>query len=160
MLFGQFVGDWSIEQSNHLEEGRWVSRTGEVHWNWILGGLALQDVWAYHDKDSGELVPSGTTLRFYDRERRLWRSIWIAPRQRDVGLFLGRKVGKEIVLELQEESKNEGEGDLKWIFSEVSADSFSWRAEESHDGGKTWILKQTMRVVRRKATGGPDSVQS
>ena len=149
MLFGQFVGDWAIVESRSLEEdGHWTSRTGELHWRWILDGKAVQDVWMYHDEGSHRLVPSGTTLRFYDPEEHAWRSTWIAPRYHDVGKFLGRKVGEEIVLELQEESKREGEGDLKWIFFDIRPDSFRWRAEESEDGGGAWVVKQEMRLER------------
>lgn len=148
MLFGQFVGDWEIAESRTLEEnGRWSNQTGELHWRWILDGKAVQDVWMYRDKGSGRLVPAGTTLRFYDSERLSWRSIWITPRHHDVGMFLGGKVGDEIVLELQDESKHEGEGDLKWIFYDITRKSFRWRAEESADG-KTWIIKHEMRILR------------
>lgn len=155
MLFGQFVGDWDILESRFLEEdGRWSYQTGELHWNWILGGRALQDVWMYHYEGSGELVAAGTTLRFYDTKKDIWRSIWITPHYNDVGMFLGRKVGKEIVLELQEESKQEGEGEVKWIFSEITSNSFKWRSEESANAGQTWILKHEMKIVRRKPEKG------
>jgi hypothetical protein len=137
MLFGQFVGAWQIVECRYLQEGNWVSSTGEVHFNWILEGRAVQDVWMYHDVRTGGLSPSGTTIRFYDPERRLWRSVWITPHHRDVDLFIGRKVGDEIVLEMQEESKKEGDGDIRWIFSNITPDSFQWRGEESKDRGTT-----------------------
>jgi hypothetical protein len=157
MLFGQFVGDWEIVENKTLgEDGRWYSQTGELHWRWVLGGRALQDVWMYRDKDSGQLVPAGTTLRFYDPEQAAWRSIWVTPRYHDVGLFLGRKVGDEIVLELEDGSKHEEEGEVKWIFSDITSKSFRWRGEESSDGGETWVLKEEMKIVRR----GPERAPS
>lgn len=157
MLFGQFVGDWKIVESRSLEQdGRWETRTGELHWRWVLDGRAVQDVWMYHEEDSGRLVPAGTTLRFYDQGRHLWRSIWITPHYNDVGLFLGRRVGDEIVLELQGESRHEDEGELKWIFSDIKPNSFRWRAEESTDGAKTWVVKHEMTIVRL-GTGGAAS---
>lgn len=155
MLFGQFVGDWEIVESRFLDDdGKWVARKGEVHWNWILDGRALQDVWLYYEGEKG-LVSAGTTLRFYNSETHLWNSIWVSPRQNDFGVFLGRKVGDEIVLELQEKSEHKGEGKVRWIFSEITQTSFRWHGEESSDGGKTWALKQEMRLVRRlPATSG------
>ena len=147
MLFGQFVGDWKIVECRHLEKGEWVIRTGEVHCNWILDGRAVQDVWMYHD-ESGSLRPTGTTIRFYDPERRLWRSVWITPKHRDVDLFLGKRVGDEIVLEMQEESKRAGECEIRWVFSDITPTSFGWRAEESMDGGKTWAVDTVMTIVR------------
>jgi hypothetical protein len=148
MLFGQFVGDWEIVECRYLEHGKWVERTGEVHWNWILDGRAVQDVWMYHDDESGRLRPIGTTIRFYDSERRLWRSIWITPQHRDVDLFFGKKVGDEIVLDMQGESKKPDDGEIRWIFSEITSSSFNWRAEESMDGGKTWVTHTVMKMVR------------
>jgi hypothetical protein len=153
MLFGQFVGDWEIVECRYLEDGKWVRRTGEVHWNWILDGRAVQDVWLYHDVESGGLRPTGTTIRYYDPERRLWRSIWITPKHNDVDLFLGKKVGDEIVLDMQEESKKPGDGEIRWIFSEITPNSFGWRAEESMDGGKTWVTDTVMKVVRLGTKG-------
>lgn len=154
MLFGQFVGDWDIIECRIVDErGAWKTQTGECHWNWILGGRALQDTWMYHGESTGKLEVAGTTLRFYDPGEEVWRSVWITPKYNDVGLFLGRKVGEEIVLELQEESKHQGEGKVNWIFSDIKPDSFRWRAEESMDGGRTWILKEEMRIIRSKALG-------
>lgn len=45
-LFGQFVGDWDIvEQTFPLTDRKKTKRMGEAHFNWILGGRAIQDVW-------------------------------------------------------------------------------------------------------------------
>jgi hypothetical protein len=151
MLFGQFVGDWDIVESKYREEdGQQVIQTGELHWNWILEGRALQDVWMFRRGDSDKLVPSGTTVRFYDPERKVWRSTWINPGHHDVDLFLGRKIGSEIVLNMQEESKREGDGDIRWIFYDIKQNSFSWRAEESLDRGKTWVLRHEMKIKRHE----------
>lgn len=153
MLFGQFVGDWDVLESRHLDDGgRWVRRTGEVHWRWILGGRAVQDVWLFRRSRSARLAPVGTTIRFFHTGKKAWQSLWIAPGQDDAALFIGRKVGDEIVLELEEASKHEGEGDLKWIFYDVKRSSFSWRAEEYSDRSKKWVLKQEMKLARRGRT--------
>jgi hypothetical protein len=89
----------------------------------------------------------GTTVRFYDPKIDAWRSTWLSPLKGLVQLFIGHKVNDEIVLELQN-------GDIpeKWIFSEITPASFRWRAEETHDGGKTWLLTEEMHIRRRGAT--------
>jgi hypothetical protein len=62
-----------------------------------------------------------------------------------VHTFVARQVGDEIVL-----SGKTDEGDpLRWIFSDISADSFRWRSEVSSDGGITWRLTVEMRMRRR-----------
>ena len=46
MLFGQFVGDWDIVEARYMQaDGTGVKMKGEVHFGWILGGTAIQDVW-------------------------------------------------------------------------------------------------------------------
>jgi hypothetical protein len=74
-----------------------------------------------------------------------WRSTWIGPRRCVVMPFLARGVGDEIVLE---GSFEEGVR-LRWIFSEITPDSFSWRAVDSNDDGASWTLHQEMTARRR-----------
>lgn len=150
MLFGQFVGDWDILEDRFFQhDGTEVVHEGELHWRWILEGKAVQDVWMYYDKDARRPIPGGTTIRFYDPEIDAWHSVWISPIQDVVMQFIGRKIGDEIVLEGKSK-----EGDLvKWTFSEVKANSFQWRAEESKDDGKTWVLEEKMRIRRREMPG-------
>ena len=147
-LFGQFVGDWDIVESQTLEEdGRWTSETGELHWRWILEGRAVQDIWMFRDEETNKIVPAGTTVRFYDPEIDAWHSVWITPLHRDVDLFLGRKVGTEIVLE-----RKDPDGVMtKWIFYDVKPNSFLWRGEKSKDLGETWTVYEKM-TIRRKGT--------
>ena len=50
-----------------------------------------------------------------------------------------------------------GEDDLpghpfRWIFSDITPQSFRWRSEGSPDGGTTWVVGQTM-IARRLAGG-------
>src|SRR2546422_7074672 len=51
------------------------------------------------------------------------------------------------------ESKTRDGYPEKWIFSEITKNSFRWHAEETHDNGKTWILTEEMRVRRKSAPG-------
>ena len=61
--------------------------------------------------------------------------------------FLARSVGDEIVLA---GSFEEGIR-TRWIFSEITPDSFSWRAVTSKDDGENWTLLQEMKARRREA---------
>ena len=42
-LFGQFVGSWDLQWSGLDADGR-PARAGELHFGWVLGGRAVQDV--------------------------------------------------------------------------------------------------------------------
>ena len=87
----------------------------------------------------------GTTVRFYDAEEDAWTSLWVAPRYGLLMRFAVHETGGEIVLESRDE-----DGQLDhWIFSDVTPAAFRWRAEESHDDGKTWKRTEEMRIHRR-----------
>ena len=145
-IFGQFVGDWDILECRHLQpDGTWAMQRGEIHWRWILDGRAVQDVWATIDEKTHNAIPDGTTIRFYDPKIDAWRSTWISPTQGVVRTFTGRQVENEIVLE----GKSTEGHRVKWIFSEITPNSFRWRAEETRDEGKSWSLKEEMRIQRR-----------
>ena len=40
-----------------------------MHFNWILDGRAIQDVWMNKDASTKRMIPGGTTIRFYDPEK-------------------------------------------------------------------------------------------
>jgi hypothetical protein len=147
-LFGQFVGGWDVAVTNHRPDGSSKTIPAEWHFAWALGGRAIQDVWiapSRAERVSGGDGEWGATLRFYDEAIDAWRSTWIGPRNRVVMPFLARSVGDEIVLEGSFE-----EGVLtRWIFSEITPDSFSWRAVDSKDDGESWSLLQEMKARRR-----------
>jgi hypothetical protein len=146
MLFGQFVGDWEIVEARYPQpDGTEIKKNGEIHFGWILDGRAVQDVWMIHEGTPPRPVPAGTTIRFYDPKIDAWHSIWIAPKYGVIQTFVARMVGEGIVLEGQ---TKEGYPE-RWIFSEITTNTFRWRAVESHDNQSTWKLTEEMRVQRR-----------
>ncbi len=146
MLFGQFVGDWDILECRNLQpDGTWSVTRGELHWEWILDGTGVQDVWMWIDEKTHKPIPLGTTVRFYDPKIDASHSVWICPTQGVVQKFVARQVGAEIVLEGR---TNEG-SPVKWIFSDIKPESFRWRSEETRDSGKTWTLEEEMQIRRR-----------
>jgi hypothetical protein len=146
-LFGQFVGNWSVDVVNHLPDGTHQRLTGEWHFGWILGGAAVQDVWMVPtraQRDDGEaLVGYGTTLRFYDPKIDAWRIVWASASSRSFILFTARTHGSEIVMEAENTQPP-----VRWIFSDVTAQSFRWRSVESRDGWNTTDIRQEMHARR------------
>jgi hypothetical protein len=147
-LFGQFVGDWEMEDRYLKEDGTWDVGRGRIHWRWILEGRGMQDTFTEIDEKSGREIPWGTTVRFYDPKIDAWRSTWNSPRQGAVKSFIGRKVADQIVLERRSEEGHT----WKWIFSEIKKDSFRWHSEMGRDNGKTWTLTEEMQVRRKPQT--------
>ena len=117
-LFGRFVGSWHLDWTGHDADGQ----PGEG-----------QPPLAFH----------GSTIRFYDPAIDAWRSTWIEPVNGRVRRFIGRSSGEGIVLLSDEEDPH-----LRWCFTDITADSFTWRGETSHDGGATWQFDEQMLATR------------
>lgn len=146
MLFGQFVGDWDIVEARYPQaDGTEIRLSGEVRFGWVLDGRAIQDVWITHHENPPRPVSAGTTIRFYDPKINVWHCIWVAPPLGIMQTFVARDVDSEIVLE---GTITDGYPE-RWIFSEITRNSFHWRSIESNDDMKTWRLTEEMRIERR-----------
>jgi hypothetical protein len=129
MVYGQFVGAWSVENRELGSGGEWVEQRGEWHFGWVLGGRGVQDV--LFPADAPE--ERGSTLRAYDEHQDVWHIAWMAPFWSEFAHQLGRAEGDRIV--------QEGSG-RRWTFQEITADSFRWTGET--DGR----LVQELRAAR------------
>jgi hypothetical protein len=149
LLYGQFVGSWDIVWAGIGADGRPVTARGELHVGWVLGGRAVQDVWIVPGRGVREQEPSplafhGSVIRFYDPAIDAWRCTWIDPLKGRVRRFIGRGVGGDIVMLC-----SEAEPQLRWRFTDITQDAFTWRGEISHDGGATFVPDEEMRVTRQ-----------
>jgi hypothetical protein len=160
-LYSPLRGDWDVTVVDHLADGTRHTGTGEWHFDWVLEGRAMQDVWISPPR--GEQRPAvgeasrfdryGTTVRFFDPAIDAWRVTWVNPAQNYVATLIGRARGRDII--------QEGTGDdgrtLRWTFSGVTRDAFLWRGEISSDSGRTWRTVQEMsgrRATRRPSASG------
>jgi hypothetical protein len=153
-LFGQFVGSWDVDITYHRPDGTRYEVAGEWHFGWVLEGRAIQDVWIAPRRElrgepGRELGDYGTTLRFYDPALGAWRSTWIGPYKGYVMPFIARSIGAEIVLE---GSFTPGQT-TRWIFSEITPDTFHWRHVDLLNGSTTEVLRQTMDARRQREPG-------
>jgi len=143
MLFGQFVGSWDIDSVWY--EADEVSRRGqgEWHFNWILGGLGIQDVLFAVGADPHQY---GTSLRCYDPKADVWRVSWMQPLGGEFVNLIGRRDEENIVLEGAGSDPSRLE---RWSFTEITRNSFVWLGEVSYDQRNTWELEQKMEAKRR-----------
>ncbi len=146
--FGRFVGSWALEWHGY-EGAQPTGETGlgELHVDWILGGRALQDTWIVPGPNQPgfgtERSFFGTTVRFYDAELGAWRSTWIEPRKGLVRPFIGRMRDRSFEL-----LSLTGGIPLRWTFSDIEPDSFTWTGETSPDEGRTWVRDEQMLATR------------
>jgi hypothetical protein len=148
MLFGRFVGSWDLQWAGKGPDGQPARMDGELHFGWVLGGRAVQDVWIVPGRGKpGEGQPPlafhGSTIWFYDPSVDAWRSTWIEPVNGRVRRFLGRSVDGDVLLLSDEDDPR-----LRWRFTDIERDSFRWLGQTSRDGGVTWDLTEEMLATR------------
>jgi hypothetical protein len=149
MLYGQFVGSWDGKVVVYEAGGARRESSSEVHFGWVLGGRAVQDVWIAPSRQGRNPTEQdrmyGTTLRVYDPQNDVWHITWIDPVRQVYDRMTGRQVSEEIV---QEYCNPQG-ARCQWLFTEITADSFHWISRDSADEGKTWHLRAEFFLGRR-----------
>jgi len=150
-LFGRFVGTWDADYSFIAQDGSVRHSRGEVLFGWILDGYALQDIFLSYPKpgstDERKMV---TGVRFVDPKTDKWTVMFAAPAFRAAIRMEGGAEGDRIVLRGHDDKG----ALLRWSFNDIRPDSFVWRGETSHDGGKTWRLEEEHHMTRRGGTSG------
>lgn len=149
-LFGQFVGAWDLDWIGYNPDGTKQHEKGEWIFCWVLEGRVIQDIWIVPSRDNrgkpgfpeGEY---GTTLRFYSEKEDAWKVVWVGPARDRLTTLVARKIGEEIVLEVT----NEKDFQMKWIFSEITENSFHWRSIVS-ENGDDWKLVQEIMGTRKE----------
>jgi hypothetical protein len=150
-LFGWLVGSWDVEVHDFEPDGARRVTSGEWHFAWVLEGRAIQDVFVAPKRDERSIGPMpanryGTTLRIYDAASGVWRLVWVNPVRNDVDMLTTRKAEGDIVQEGVDVKGNR----FRWTFSGMTADTFTFLAEETREGGEDWL-----KVVQFTATRAP-----
>jgi hypothetical protein len=140
-LYGWLIGRWEMDATVFLDDGSKHTGKGEIHFDWVLEGRAIQDVWILPG------VFHGSTLRVYAPALDAWHILWSDPLRQLYRRQIGRARGKDIV----QDGKDDDGNAVRWSFSEITPNSFRWRGERSLDGGATWQL-QAEFFARRTIT--------
>jgi hypothetical protein len=146
--FGRFVGAWRLQWTGFTVDGPPEHAIGELAFDWVLGGRALQDVWVVPGRGQpGTGLPPrgfyGTTIRIFDPSIDAWRSTWINPVTSAVRRFIGRATAEGIDL-LSDEDRPW----LRWRFRDITDTSFRWTGDYSEDDGVTWLSDDEMLATR------------
>jgi hypothetical protein len=155
-LYGWLIGSWRLDVTEFSADGSTRVRTGEWHFDWVLEGRALQDVWivpARGERGADAVAAAeyyGTTFRVYDPRIDAWRIQWIDPVAQAYLAMIGRPSGEDIV----QEGRDGAGGLRRWSFSQIRPDSFRWRGEVSADDGQSWFLNMEY-FARRTAPTQP-----
>src|SRR5262252_10455765 len=109
-LYGWLIGRWEMDGVIHDDDGRTHTGRGEIHFGWVLGGRAIQDVW---------IMPRffyGTTLRVYDPDIDAWHILWSDPLKQRYRRQIGRAHGDDIV----QEGNDDTGAAVRWSFTEIT----------------------------------------
>ncbi|HVN48247.1 MAG TPA: hypothetical protein VMU30_05430 [Bacteroidota bacterium] len=151
MLYGQFVGDWVAETVEYPDDGDIKHSQWDIRFAWVLEGRAIQDLWitpVRNEKHIGWSEPGNrysTTMRIYDPKIDAWHILWINPPGGIVVRQIGRKVGNDIVQVGEIDAKG---FQSRWVYRDITPNSFRWCNERTIDQGITWKLMQEMKAKR------------
>lgn len=139
-VYGWLIGSWHLQVRRFRPDGTEHAGEGAVHFAWVLQGRAMQDIW---------IMPNtyGMTLRVWDAGLDAWRVIWINPVTGARDELVGRLSGRDIV---QIGTHSDGTP-IRWIFTDITSDSFLWLGEALEPDGKTWRLEAEFRAQRAKS---------
>jgi hypothetical protein len=144
-VFDRLVGTWDCDYSFHLDDGSIRHSKGELLLGWILDGRMVQDIFITYPKEGEKERRIGTTLRFFDTALKQWRIVFVGPQFNYLVTVQGGSEGDRIVLR----GVDIDGAPIRWSFNDIKRDSFVWRGEKSHDGGKTWKLEEEHTMKRR-----------
>jgi hypothetical protein len=150
--YGWLIGSWELDVIHYLVDVRGRGLKGEVHFGWVLEGRAVQDVWIMPQRPQRSSDPDrmanmyGTTFRLWDPRIQAWRVTWTNPITGSRDGLIGRWPGKEVV---QIGAHADGTP-IRWIFSEITPESFHWTGEALEADGKTWKLEGEFRARRMR----------
>jgi hypothetical protein len=149
--YGWLIGSWELDVYRYKAvevAARHIK--GEVHFGWVLEGRAVQDVWIMprrSERTTGLDKANnmyGTTLRVWDPVIQAWHITWINPVTGHREEQIGRRSGRDIV---QVGARADGTP-TRWMFTEITPDSFHWTGESLLPDGKTWKLEGEFRAKR------------
>jgi hypothetical protein len=150
--YGWLIGSWDLEVCDYRLGDPPRRSLGEVHFAWTLEGRAVQDVWIVPQRSerSGDLSGVtnlyGVTLRVWDASIQAWRVTWINPVTGMRDELIGRWSGKDVV----QVGRHPDGTPIRWIFSEITADSFHWTGEALQADGWTWKMEGEFRAKRMR----------
>lgn len=145
-LFGQFVGEWDFDWYDRLggHAGRQVK--GEWIFSRVLEGTAIQDIFicpsrAERLQNNQPDAEYGTTIRIFNPKTAAWDIFYGCTGE--ATRLEARSEGNTIVLTEITDKK------MKWVFSEISPNSFHWQHIRTEDDGLTWKTYGELFATRR-----------
>lgn len=141
--FDYLLGDWEFTAVSK-EYGKFRGLWSAVR----LDGGQILDEYRIVD-DSGDTVYMTTSLRNYNRALDRWELVGLDRGNGIQDIGSGRRVGEEMHIEQKFGVTTDKPSFWKIRYYDIRPDRFSWSADRSTDGGKTWVTQhQTIEAHR------------
>lgn len=143
--FGGLIGEWAIEWNDHLDDSVPRRVKGEWIFSRVLEGTAVQDLFivpsrAERSNDPQPDAEYGTTLRIYNPQTMAWDIFYGCTGS--AFRLTAVKTGEEVVL------TENSMGEMRYVFSEITADTFKWRKEYLTTGDH-WTVVAIVTAIRK-----------
>ena len=142
--FDYLLGDWEFTSDSH--------DFGKGHGYWtavrLAEGAEVLDEYRVVG-DSGETYYASTTIRAYNAALDRWELISAEGRTGLQNFGTGQRVGAEMHIEQKFGVMSDRPATLRIRYYDIQPDRFSWIADRSVDGGKTWQTG-TLRIEARR----------
>lgn len=141
-IYAPLLGAWNVEARDRTEAGTFQVSHGEWLFARTLEGRAVQDVWIAPVRGNRPLGGTragnryGTSVRTFDPKTRSWQVTWFNPVTGAFDVLQVRMDGERII---QEGTRRDGQR-IRWIFKEITDDTFHWTGEGQLPDG-SWRLE-------------------
>ena len=141
--FDYLLGDWTFT-SEHHEYGKFAGRWSALR---LETGQILDEYRVVGDK--GETFHVTSTIRAYNAAADRWELIGMDGGGGLQDFGTAQRVNSEMHLEQKFGVARGNPTILRIRYYDIQADRFSWTADRSTDGGKTWV-KDFQRIEARR----------
>ena len=139
--FDPLDGTWKVHLKKLVKpltrSTTWIEFDGTSSLRKLLGGRANLDEFTSEDPQT-HTKTEGVTLRLYNPTTKEWRIYWISPRDSAIGIpVVGKfKNGRG---EFYDQEEFQGRTIfVRYVWSNITANSAHFEQSFSEDGGKTW----------------------
>jgi hypothetical protein len=141
--FDYLLGDWEFTTvSKQYGKGRGYWSAVRLVTGQILDEFRIVG-------DNGETYYVTTTIRAYNAALDRWELVGMGGTGGLQDIGTGYRKGSEVHIEQKFGVAGENLSILKIRYHDIQPDRFSWRADRSVDGGKTWISDDQQIEARR-----------
>jgi len=149
--FDYLLGQWTFDAVS--------KRYGKFEGLWSavkLPGGQVMDEYAIRG-DKGEKMYASTTIRAYNAVLDQWELVGMDGGNGLNDMGTGRRDGGEVHIEQTFGVMSQTPATWRIRYFNIKADSFSWRADVSNDGGKTWT--KDFQTIEAKRAAAPRTVE-